>query len=577
MLSGYNLSFFDEHMARTKRDKSMKHVVGYARLSYDEDGTGYCSILNQRNLIEDLYKTSFADENSTFTFIMDDGVSGYKFDRPGFMRVLELIENGKCDVLLAKDLSRIGRHSALTQLFIEQCERANISIIAMDDYRSGRESDDLLLGIKAWSNERAVKDASAKVLKVVSKKQKDGEYLCAVPFGYIVKDYKKRIVEIDEDTAPTVQKIYDLYLSGNGIRAISDKLNAEHVKTASQRAREMAIARGDDYRKKVSDMWTATRIKEILENDFYIGTLRTGKYRRNGINGKDVKTDTSYVFENHHPAIISKTLFAHVRERYAENKNKNYRHKGGVEHPFHGLLRCKDCGKLLYCYSRPNLKTQYVCSTHFKYGKAYCERHMIKEETLIAIAIDYLKIIRATSKDALEHISVNKQKNTVGVAKELDNTRAKLSDAKSQLEVIETQRVKQIIAHPEREQSINEIYDSMHTKTEDEIKQLSNQIMLLESVAEESRQAVKQIKTALDVVDAVIEQGTITHNQAVAIFDHIIVDKNGNAEVFLKSYLSFVEDNMLSEGDPLRTIFIQCVVIASGIKKLESNMRKVYK
>ena len=573
MVSGYNLSFFDERMAKTKHDSSVKHVVGYARLSYDEDGAGYCSILNQQSLIEELYNTSFNSDDSTFTFIVDDGVSGYKFDRPGFMKVLELIENGKCDVLLAKDLSRIGRHSALTQLFIEQCERAGVDIVAMDDYRSGRESDDLLLGIKAWSNERAVKDASAKILKVIAQKQRRGEWFCSAPYGYIVKNYRKQIIEIDEESAPVVRRIYEMYLSGMGIFSIAEQLNAEHVKTASVRSRELALAKGDDYKKRVSDKWLSARVNKILTNDFYIGTLRTRKFKRNGINGRDVMQQDNYVFENHHPAIIDKELFQRVQERHKANVEGKYRRKN-TEHIFHGLLRCKDCGELLFCYARKDLKTQYICSTNFKHGKTFCSRHTIKEATLVTIAIDYLKLIRATSRDVLAKMSVRKNQNRIDNAKELETARTKLSEAKSQLEAIETQRVKQILAHPEREASLNEIYDNMHDKTEAEIRALSAQIEVLEQSAIDGARAVRQIKTALDVIDNIIEQGTINHNQAAAIFDHIVVDKDGNAEVFLKSNLSFLTDNVVSNGDPLDSIFAVAVRVAIGITILSNNIRK---
>ena len=126
---------------------------------------------NQRSILEDIYRRQFESETSSFTFIADDNVSGYKFERPGLYKLLSMIEAGKCNVIIAKDLSRIGRHSALTQLFIEQCERAGVRVHAMSDYDTNNESDDLILGIRAWSNERVVKDASAKINKVIRHKQ----------------------------------------------------------------------------------------------------------------------------------------------------------------------------------------------------------------------------------------------------------------------------------------------------------------------------------------------------------------------------------------------------------------------
>ena len=176
--SSFSVNFFDEQKARKNFRRNIHYVVGYARLSFDEDGEGFCSILNQQSILQNLYDERFRSEISSYEFIADDNVTGYKFDRPGLFKLLRKIEDGYCSIILAKDLSRIGRHSALTQLFIEQCERVGIRIVAMDDYDSKRESDDLILGIRAWSNERVVKDTSAKILKIVRHKQANGTWFC---------------------------------------------------------------------------------------------------------------------------------------------------------------------------------------------------------------------------------------------------------------------------------------------------------------------------------------------------------------------------------------------------------------
>ena len=116
--SGFNISFFDIQKARKNFSKSRKHVIGYARLSFDEDGDNFVSIENQMSILEEFYHLHYEDATSDYTFIADDNVSGDKIEREGLYQLMSLIENGKCNIIIAKDLSRIGRHGALTQLFI---------------------------------------------------------------------------------------------------------------------------------------------------------------------------------------------------------------------------------------------------------------------------------------------------------------------------------------------------------------------------------------------------------------------------------------------------------------------------
>ena len=126
----FNIQFFDMRKAKRNFTTARRYVVGYARLSFDEDGDNFVSIENQMSILEDFYHQQYENATSEYLFIADDNVSGYKFERDGLYQLITLIEEGKCNIILAKDLSRIGRHGALTQLFIEQCERVGIRIHA---------------------------------------------------------------------------------------------------------------------------------------------------------------------------------------------------------------------------------------------------------------------------------------------------------------------------------------------------------------------------------------------------------------------------------------------------------------
>lgn len=537
----FNLSFFDINKARKNRSSVLEYVVGYARLSFDEDGDNFCSIENQRSILEDIYRRKFESGTSSFTFIADDNISGYKFERPGLYKLLGLIEAGKCNIIIAKDLSRIGRHSALTQLFIEQCERAGVRVHAMSDYDTTNESDDLILGIRAWSNERVVKDTSAKINKVIRHKQENGTWFCAAPFGYSVLDYEKGKVQIEEEPANIVRRIFDMYIGGAGVNKIAAIFTREHVPTPNMFERERAIAAEKSFKKPVSSRWTGSQISTILSNEFYIGTLVTRRYRRDGINGKDVRTDASewIRFPNHHEAIISQDVFAAAKERKESNKRFNYRSKGGVEHLFHGLIYCGECGAVEYAYSRPGLAMQYICSNHFKYGSSACTRHRIKESMLIDVAMDYLKIAKESCLEIIA--SLDGELFAKSGAKPRTETIAKLEreleSVEHEIHVIEEQRIKQIIAHPERENSINPIYDAMIVTAEQKREVLTEKIARLKDGAFAKDESIKRARSAVEIIDQIIESGKITRQGVVAIFDRIVVHDNGNIEVELKPYL----------------------------------------
>lgn len=573
--AGLNLSFFDMRKARKNFDPSRKRVVGYARISVDEDGENFVSIENQQSILEEFYYQQYADTASEYTFIADDNVSGYKFEREGLYRLISLIEAGKCNIVIAKDLSRIGRHGALTQLFIEQCERIGVRVHAMGDYDSHKESDDLILGIRAWSNERVVKDTSAKIKKIVKHRQENGTWICAVPFGYRVVNYQKRIIGIDEEAAETVRKIFDMYLDGKGCHTIARELTLQGIPTASMLAHARAIENGDDHKRVGSPNWTASVIQSILRNEFYIGTLVTGRYQRDGINGRDVRTEkTSWnKFPNHHEAIVSKEVFDAAQEIRQSHKKSNYRTKNCREHLYHGLVFCGECGEKQYAYAAKNRAVCYVCSRYFKYGSSQCTRHSVSETVLTSIAINFLKLARDSCRKSIDSLddeffpkkAPDRKDSTAQLEKEL-------ADLDTQLRVVEEQRIKQIIAHPEREESITRIYDEMALSAQKKRDELAERIDKIKESAASVVASVKKAKKAIDIIDQVIESGVITRRAATAIFEKIIVHDDGNIDIELKPYLKMLDQTEFVASEKItKHAEINFIVSAKGRDEVGIN------
>lgn len=539
---GFNLSFFDVKKARLNIKPNGNYVVGYARLSSDEDGSRFASIENQRSILEQTYKDKFKGRGSSFTFVYDDGFSGYTFDRPGILQIATLIEQGRCNVILAKDLSRIGRHGALVQYFIEQCESVGVHIHATDDYDSGKESDDLLLGIKTWSNERYVKEASAKIRKVLKHKQETGALLINVPFGYYIANRKTQRIEMNEKAAAIIRRIFRLYIDGMGIRSIANLLNDEGCPTASMMEEERAIAEGEPFRRPVTKLWSATYIMMILRNDFYIGILSTGVTTGTSIRGarERVPREEWHKFPNHHTAIIDEDTFNMAQMIYANRKRVKHRSKKYGEALFAGIVKCGECGR--YESAARNIlkdgtmSVTYKCLNYVVYGKNTCSPHNVSEALLVDVTVAILKQIVRLCSQYMEEIDKT-MRTTKGYrpqVSELEQAQKELASVKARLIATETQRLKQIMAHPDREEEYSRLYDSMVAEMIGQQKRLEERIASLMDEEAKGTTAVMRAKTTVEKFEAIIATKKLTHAQLLTLYKDITIYEDGRILIELK-------------------------------------------
>ena len=161
------------------------------------------------------------------------------------------------------------------------------TLIVIDDNYDSMDSSDDTIGIKTWFNERYVKDTSKKIKRAIGARQKEGTLITRPPFGYQRNEKDKTILEIVPKEAEYIKQIYDLYLSGSGYRKIATYLTEHGAPTPSMIQREREIEEGRLSKRLVASKWSDAMIKEILDNDFYIGTFRLKKRARNTVHGKD--------------------------------------------------------------------------------------------------------------------------------------------------------------------------------------------------------------------------------------------------------------------------------------------------
>ena len=291
-------------------------VAAYLRLSKEEysNEKESNSITNQKLIINNYLKEH--REYKLVDYYIDDGYSGTNFDRPEFQRMLEDIKNKKIDVILIKDLSRLGRNYIETGNFVEVVFPAmGVSVISVDENyeidSSNYYSDDYL-ALKNLFNDMYAKDISKKARSSLIAKKQNGEFVGKLaPYGYIKDPKDKYKFLIDKNVSHIIRKIFDMILDGKSRRQVTDFLNDNDILTPSE---HLNIDKNKDV--SVMKKWNPEMVNTILKNENYTGTLLQGKRRKlNYRVNKQIQLEKEnwIITPNHHEAIISKEKFDKVQ------------------------------------------------------------------------------------------------------------------------------------------------------------------------------------------------------------------------------------------------------------------------
>ena len=522
-------------------------IAGYARISVDdEQDQKNISIENQKAIIEDYVKTHFP--GSTLTFFEDRDRSGYTFEqREGYQEMRRGLMSHKYDILIVKDFSRFSRRNSRGLVELEDLRDAGVRIISIGDNIDFPNDDDWLkIQFQFLINEMPVTDTSRKVRNVIKRRQNDGEWICAAPYGYLVTEDKQ--FEIIPTEAETVRRIFDLYSNaGWGYKKIANYLTDEGVPTPRMSERMRKEAAGKKTKREAKNAWAIATVQGILDNDFYIGTLRQGKYTRAKINGKDIKRndDEHIVIENHHQAIIDYRTFAITSALREKRSRNNYRGVKVNDNVYSGLLVCGDCGSPMFAMSRSDLAPAYTCGTYHRRGLKGCTSHHIRVETLDALVKDYVRKVRDNSSTMLERLNADLEKEQTDIAETKrteENLEALLLDKQEELKATKRQRIRDIMKHPEQEALLDETYDELEAELTQRIAGIQHQI----EFASDKRNTIIRInrlaKTAIDVFNDILEKPALDRNdlnlmiEKIRVFeDHIEVQLKADIDSLLKT------------------------------------------
>ncbi|WP_172638608.1 recombinase family protein [Clostridium pasteurianum] len=373
-----------------------RKAYGYVRLSNDEDKKQN-SLQNQKRILIDYAENN---EYNLIKIFEDDNVSGTNFNRKGIYELIKEVENGDVDIVLIKDLSRIGRNKVYSSIFLEYLRRLNVRVVSITESLDNfNDNDYMLISFKQMLNEQYVEDTSKKIKAGFEQKQKDGLVIIP-PFGY-KKNLKTKKIEINHECAEIVRKIYNLYIDGNGIKKIASLLTLQGIHTPSWYQKQIYDKIYQPGKKWIEqDFWSDRTISTILENEAYIGTLRCGVSERSVIYRykKRLPREEHIIHRGFYPSIITDALWEKVQDikkNKPNNRDKNI--KNSRIHKYAGLLICRDCGasfvaKNRFCNSKKYV--EYVCNAYHRYGNNVCSSHRIKEKDIDIMLYNYLKSVR---------------------------------------------------------------------------------------------------------------------------------------------------------------------------------------
>lgn len=523
-------------------------IAGYCRISVDEElDRDNTSIENQKAIIADFVEHKFP--GAELVFYEDRDRSGYTFEqREGYQAMRRELVAHRLDILVIKDFSRFSRRNSRGLVELEDLRDAGVRIISIGDGIDFPNDDDWLkIQFQFLINEMPVTDTSKKVKSVIRRRQEDGKWICAAPYGYIVN--KQQQFEVVPVEADVIRRIYRLYIDGWGYKKIANTLTDEGIPTPRMAERERKIAEGEDYRRSVKSAWSIATVQGILDNDFYIGTLRQGKYTRAKINGRDILRDEveQIVIENHHQPIMDYRTFAAVRALREKRAKYNYRGVKINENVYSGFLECGDCGAPMFALGRRDLKPAYTCGTYHRRGTAGCTTHHIRVDKLDELVKLYVKKVRDNSAEMLEKLNAELAREPEDVA-ETERSAANLEDvlldAQEELKATKRQRVRDIMRHPENEAVLDETYDELEADLMRKIEGLQSQIEHVTDRRNTIIRANRAAKTAMEVFDDIIGKEKLEKQDLELIIERIKVYED-RVEIQLKADI----DTLLRRGE----------------------------
>ena len=497
----------------------------YERLSRDDELQGESnSISNQKQMLEDFARRNGLPNPTHFT---DDGISGTRFDRPGFLAMMEEVEAGRVEAIVIKDMSRLGRDYLKVGQVMEILRQRGVRLIAINDGVDSLKGDDDFTPFRNIMNEFYARDTSRKIRSVFKSKGMSGKHLTGtVIYGYLW-DEKREHWLVDEEATEVVRRIFSLTLEGYGPYQIACKLSADRIEIPV-----VHLARfneGVNRSKPVKDPygWGSSTIVNILKKREYLGHTINFKTRKHFKDKKShyVSEDEWTIFENTHEAIIDQQTFD-LAQKIRSNVRR-YPNGWGEAAPLTGLLYCADCGGKMYVHRINNGRriSQYTCSNYTKVpcGTLCPTQHRINESAVLTLVSDTLRAIAEYSRnDRTEFIHTVQETQVAQQSADISKKRRRLAAAQKR-----TGELEKLICKIYEDNALGKLpdarYRALDAQYAKEQDALEIEIAELEKAVTGYEQSQKSAEKFIALIDKYENFDTLTNTMLNEFVEKILV------------------------------------------------------
>ena len=513
------------------------HAALYIRLSKEDENEGPSeSVTNQKSLLNEFVQQHRLSVYDTY---IDDGWSGTNYDRPGFQRMIGDIEAKKVNMVITKDLSRLGRDYIMTGHYMERYfpEKRVRYISLLDGIDTGVDSTaNDITPFRAIMNDMYAKDISKKIKSVKRDKQRKGQFIGGKPvYGYKMHPTEKNKIVIDEEAAPMVRRIFGMALDGMSCRQIAVALNTEGVPTPAAYA-GLPIAKPGPY----TGLWSSERISEMLQNETYIGNMVQGRSVKISYKSKKClkqAPENWVVVEGTHEPLVDTETFRKVRMMLNSRKHTRSR---TYDFLLKGLIFCHECGYPLAVLNRKNAAGEdvlyFVCRTYQRFTKAgVCTCHSIKEKTVTDAVVAKVREVCEAYLTPAELLpaaqkAVAEAHKTESHEAEMQALRGRIDSLTANLDKMYMDKLSGLLAEADFER----IYQRVKVERsglEEKLKDMERQKASPVSKADRARELVQRFIdsacTSRELLVSLIERIELTEDKQIIIKFHLKQLENG--------------------------------------------------
>ena len=520
----------------------------YERLSRDDELQGESnSIVNQKKILEE-----YASKNNLSNIIhfTDDGISGTQFDRPGFMSMMNGVNQGNIGCIIVKDMSRLGRDYLKVGQCMEILRQKGVRLIAINDNVDSFYREDDFTPFRNIMNEWYARDTSRKIQSTFRSKGESGKHTASSPpYGYIKDEKDKDKWIVDEKAAEIVRRIFNLTMQGNGPYRIAKILEAEKIDIPAYHQQKLGYGLHQSKNFEYPYRWCSSTIASILKKQEYLGHTVNFKTRKHFKDKKSkyVSEDNWLIFENTHEAIIDQETFDNVQR--IRGNVKRYPDGWGEYHSLTGLMYCADCGSKMYVHRTSNYKNipYYTCSAYTKVpcGTLCPSAHRIKAEAVLNLIQETLKDLKKYLDEDNEAFIRSIQNEMEEKEKvEIERQRVRLIDSKSRIQELERLMCR-IYEDMILEKIPSSRYEILNSQYETEQRALSKEIKDLELTISRYEKETDRARKFISLINRYENFDELTTTMINEFVEKIIIherDRKGsqNSKQKIEIYFNFI-------------------------------------